>query len=113
MPSNPHKYWVLWYNRYMEGSTYDDSKYRNIQTGRVIKSEEIQETTKPDYIEKSIGITTFDGKEYHINDIDPSHATQIEMFAYLSYMDHKGLSGNHGMSSYSKMKAYANMPRKR
>ena len=101
----------------------------NIQAGSVTKPEEIQEAIKPEYIEKSIGLTTFDGKgyvavyyenspandpivkvdgkEYHINDIDPSHATQIEMFAYLSYMDYKGLSGNHGMSSYSKMKAYA------
>lgn len=104
-------------------------KLENIQAGSVTKPEEIQEAIKPEYIEKSIGLTTFDGKgyvavyyenspandpivkvdgkEYHINDIDPSHATQIEMFAYLSYMDHKGLSGNHGMSSYSKMKAYA------
>ena len=45
--------------------------------------------------------------EVHVKDVDPKHATRMEMFALLSYMDDQGLTDNHGMSSYSKMKAYA------
>ena len=45
--------------------------------------------------------------EVHVKDVDPNHATRMEMFALLSYMDDQGLTDNHGMSSYSKMKAYA------
>lgn len=45
--------------------------------------------------------------EVRINDVDPANATRMEMFALLSYMDDKGLTDNHGMSSYSKMKAYS------
>ena len=45
--------------------------------------------------------------EVRINDVDPKNATSLEMFALLSYMDDKGLTDNHGMSSYSKMKAYS------
>ena len=45
--------------------------------------------------------------EVRINDVDPQNATSLEMFALLSYMDDKGLTDNHGMSSYSKMKAYS------
>ncbi len=40
----------------------------------------------------------------HVKDVDPNHATRMEMFALLSYMDDQGLTDNHGMSSYSKMK---------
>lgn len=45
--------------------------------------------------------------EVKINDVDPSNATQLEMFAWTSYMEHTGQIEKHGMSSYSKMKAYA------
>lgn len=45
--------------------------------------------------------------EVRINDVDPNNATRMEMFALLSYMDDQGLTDNHGMSSYSKMKAYS------
>ncbi len=45
--------------------------------------------------------------EVRINDVDPNNATRMEMFALLSYMDDKGLTNNRGISSYSKMKAYA------
>ena len=45
--------------------------------------------------------------EVRINDVDPQNATSLEMSALLSYMDDKGLTDNHGMSSYSKMKAYS------
>ena len=45
--------------------------------------------------------------EVHVKDVDPKHATRMEMFALLSYMDDKGLSNNHGISSFTKMKAYS------
>ena len=45
--------------------------------------------------------------EVHVKDVDAQHATRMEMFALLSYMDDQGLTDNHGISSYSKMKAYA------
>ncbi|MBO4457143.1 MAG: hypothetical protein J5802_05450 [Butyrivibrio sp.] len=45
--------------------------------------------------------------EVHVKDVNPNHATELEMFALLSYMDDQELTDNHGMSTYSKMKAYA------
>lgn len=45
--------------------------------------------------------------EVKINEVDPNNATQLEMFAWTSYMEDAGLIEKHGMSSYSKMKAYA------
>ena len=44
--------------------------------------------------------------EVHVNDVDPNNATRMEMFALMSYLDDKGLSNNHGISSFTKMKAY-------
>ncbi len=44
--------------------------------------------------------------EVKINEVDPNNATQLEMFAWTSYMEDVGLIEKHGMSSYSKMKAY-------
>lgn len=45
--------------------------------------------------------------EVKINEVNPNDATQLEMFAWTSYMEDAGLIDKHGMSSYSKMKAYA------
>ena len=52
--------------------------------------------------------TAFSRPLFLLNDVDPQKATRLEMFALLSYMDDKGLTDNHGISSYSKMKAYSN-----
>ena len=45
--------------------------------------------------------------EVRINDVDPSNATKMEMFALMSYMDDKGLINNQGMKSFNKMTAYS------
>lgn len=45
--------------------------------------------------------------EVRVNDVDPNNATELEMFALLSYMEDVGMIEKHGMASYSKMKAYA------
>lgn len=45
--------------------------------------------------------------EVRINDVNPNHATKMEMFALMSYMDDKGLTNNHGMKSFNKMTAYS------
>ena len=45
--------------------------------------------------------------EVRVNDVDPNNATELEMFALMSYMEDAGLIEKHGMASYSKMKAYA------
>ena len=45
--------------------------------------------------------------EVRVNDVDPNNATELEMFALMSYMEDVGMIEKHGMSSYSKMKAYA------
>lgn len=45
--------------------------------------------------------------EVRVNDVDPNNATELEMFALMSYMEDVGMIEKHGMDSYSKMKAYA------
>ena len=45
--------------------------------------------------------------EVRIKDVNPNNATKMEMFALMSYMDDKGLTNNQGMSSFSKLTAYA------
>ena len=47
------------------------------------------------------------GYEVRVNDVDPNNATELEMFALMSYMEDVGMIEKHGMASYSKMKAYA------
>lgn len=41
--------------------------------------------------------------EVHVNKVDPNHATKIEMFALMSYMDDQGLTNNTGICSFGKM----------
>lgn len=45
--------------------------------------------------------------EVRVNDVDPNNATELEMFALMSYLEDVGMIEKHGMASYSKMKAYA------
>lgn len=45
--------------------------------------------------------------EVRVNAVDPNNATELEMFAWMSYMEDAGLIEKHGMASFSKMKAYA------
>lgn len=45
--------------------------------------------------------------EVSIHDVDPSNATELEMFALLSYMEDTGEIPKHGIAAFSKMKAYA------
>lgn len=45
--------------------------------------------------------------EVRVNDVDPNNATELEMFALMSYMEDVGMIEKHGMASYSKMRAYA------
>ena len=45
--------------------------------------------------------------EVRINDVNPNNATQLEMFAWTSYMEDTGQIEKQGMSTYSKMKSFA------
>lgn len=45
--------------------------------------------------------------EVRVNDVDPKDATEIEMFALMSYMDDKGLIENTGMKSFGRMRTYS------
>lgn len=45
--------------------------------------------------------------EVRVNDVDPNNATELEMFALMSYMEDVGMIEKHGMASYSKMRVYA------
>lgn len=45
--------------------------------------------------------------EIHVNDVDPVHATQLEMFALMSYMEDTGLLEKQGIASFTKLRAYA------
>lgn len=45
--------------------------------------------------------------EICINDVNPSHATGLEIFAYMSYLEDTNQITKEGMSSYSKLNAYA------
>ena len=45
--------------------------------------------------------------EVRINDVDINNATQLEMFAWTSYMEDSGQIEKQGMSTYSKMKSFA------
>ena len=45
--------------------------------------------------------------EVLVNEVDPHNATQLEMFALLSYLDDTNQTNNTGMSSFSKLRSYA------
>ena len=45
--------------------------------------------------------------EVHINEVNPNNATELEMFALMSYTEDTGMVEKQGMSSFSKMKAYS------
>lgn len=47
--------------------------------------------------------------EVVVNDVDPHNATQLEMFALLSYLDDTNQTNNTGMSSFSKLRSYADL----
>ncbi len=49
------------------------------------------------------------GYEVEVNKVDPENATELEMFAYLTHMDKTYLGINHGMSSFSKMRTFADI----
>ena len=38
--------------------------------------------------------------EVRVNDVDPNNATELEMFALMSYMEDVGMIEKHGMASY-------------
>jgi len=47
--------------------------------------------------------------EVLVNEVDPHNATQLEMFALLSYLDDTNQTNNTGMSSFSKLRTYAEL----
>ena len=47
--------------------------------------------------------------EVIVNEVDPHNATQLEMFALLSYLDDTNQTNNTGMSSFSKLHSYADL----
>ncbi len=59
--------------------------------------------------------SNYDGKtvsyNVHINEIDPRNASQLEMFALLSYADDQGISDGGTFGSYQQMKVYADNAR--
>ena len=47
--------------------------------------------------------------EVIVNEVDPHNATQLEMFALLSYLDDTNQTNNAEMSSFSKLRSYAEL----
>jgi hypothetical protein len=47
--------------------------------------------------------------EVSVNDVNPENATELEMFALLSYMDDTNQTNNKGICSFGKMRAYADL----
>lgn len=47
--------------------------------------------------------------EVLVNEVDPQNATQIEMFALMSYLDDTNQTNNTGMSSFSKLRSHAEL----
>jgi hypothetical protein len=47
--------------------------------------------------------------EVNVNDVNPENATELEMFALLSYMDDTNQTNNKGICSFGKMRAYADL----
>ena len=45
--------------------------------------------------------------EVNIHEVDPTNATELEIFALISYMEDAGIIERRGISSFSKVKAYA------
>ena len=45
--------------------------------------------------------------DVHVNEVDPSNATQLEMFALMAYQDDQGITERGTFGSYQKMKAFA------
>lgn len=45
--------------------------------------------------------------EVNIHEVDPTNATELEIFALVSYMEDAGMIERRGISSFSKVKAYA------
>lgn len=47
--------------------------------------------------------------EISVNDVNPENATEIEMFALLSYMDDTNQTNNKGICSFGKMRAFSDL----
>ncbi len=45
--------------------------------------------------------------DVHVNEVNPSNASQLEMFALSCYMDDQGMTDGGTFGSYSRMKSYA------
>ena len=113
---------------YQYGSYVSKANRRNACFGKEFMGKATSRTTSSDD-GKNIGIMTIGSQGYiakyadssteqepivkvrdfevRVNDVDPRDATEIEMFALMSYMDDKGLIENTGMKSFGRMRAYS------
>ena len=47
--------------------------------------------------------------EINVNEVNPNEATELEMFALMSYMDDTNQTNNKGICSFGKMRAFAEL----
>ncbi len=83
--------------------------YGNMGVSYGMKAQYAPESTKDNPV---IQVTSNYGGEWvsykvNVNEVEPHNASQLEMFALLSYSDDQGLSDGGSFGSYHKMKVYA------
>lgn len=83
--------------------------YGNTKESYGMKAQYAAESTPDNPV---IQVTSnFGGKQevykVNVNDVDPRNASQLEMFALLSYSDDQGISDGGTFGSYHRMKTYA------
>ncbi|MCI8372365.1 MAG: hypothetical protein HFI75_08195 [Lachnospiraceae bacterium] len=83
--------------------------YGNSNTSYGLKAQYAPGSTKQDPV---IRVTSNYGGEttsydIHINEVNPRNATELEMFALLSYTDDQNISNGGTFGSYQRMKTYA------
>ncbi len=92
-------------NATKETTSSDDGK----RIGLMTVDSTVYLATYADSSTRSNPVVKVGDYEININDVDPKNATELEMFAYLSYMDDTNQTNNTGICSFGKMRAYAHI----
>lgn len=86
-----------------------DSSSDGKRIGLILVGSTVHLATYADSSTQANPIVKVGDYEVSINDVDPTNATELEMFAYLSYMDDTNQTNNKGICSFGKMRAYADI----
>lgn len=92
-------------NATKESTSSDDGK----RIGLMLVDSTVYLATYADSSTRSNPVVKVGDYEVNVNDVDPQNATELEMFAYLSYMDDTNQTNNTGICSFGKMRAYAHI----